>query len=75
VIFSAFLEAASVSRAISDSIASRTRETALESVMKACKGLQKPEDLLQKSESKNSVRNSKSFAMTGFGDTFDERPD
>ena len=65
-----------------------------QSVMKDCKGLQKPEDLLQfsestaltftsnpacgglqrkASESRNSVPDSKTVAMTGLGDAFVKR--
>ena len=38
--------------------------------MKVCKGVQKSDDLLQSSESRNSVLNKEAFALTGLGDAF-----
>ena len=47
-----------------------SKRTNRQSVREAWKGLQKPEDVLQISESKNSVTDSKTVAMTGIGDAF-----
>ena len=44
-----------------------------QSVREAWKGLQKPEEGLQISESKNPVPDSKTVAMTGLGDAFVKR--
>ena len=38
--------------------------------MKACKGLKKSEDQLQSSESRNSVLDSETYALTGLRDAF-----
>jgi hypothetical protein len=41
--------------------------------MKTCKGLQRPQELLQIGESKNSVLDSKTVAMTEFRDALVKR--